>query len=69
MSPWHGLLAEKYGHRRVEDVLEGTPLADKASTLGFGLYVIRDFVPAEKAQSLMDSISQTIDRISKDKGM
>jgi hypothetical protein len=61
---WISLLRKKYGSCRIEDVFQGTQMQDKAKALGFGLYVVRNFITEEKAHKLMEGLTAEIKRIS-----
>ena len=65
---WHRRLKQKYGAHRIENVVFGTPMQSKAEALGWGLYVIRNFVQDEKAQELMKGLSSEVQRISTEQG-
>ena len=65
---WHSRLTEKYGSDRVEDIVHATPMQNKAEAMGWGLHIIRNFVPKEKAQQLMKGLSSEIQRITLQEG-
>ena len=60
---WVDHLRRKFGHARVEDLLEGTGLESYAVRCGFGMQVVREAVPEELLPRL-DSLDTVMDDIS-----
>ena len=65
---WHKPFVQKYGAEEVEDDFAGTPFGDKAAQIGFGLYIIRDCLPADHSADFHVQLKQAFLDVALGKG-